>query len=108
MKMSRIRLMELAGINKSLNEGRPIVVLDLIGRKVAKIIGSKLNPEEFYEALHDRIKDKIGGPKYGLDHEDMLQIEDAWYEVDQEGLVQPENNYEDVRNSEMYKQYIKY
>tara|TARA_R110000751_G_scaffold7578_6_gene30794 strand:+ start:549 stop:872 length:324 start_codon:yes stop_codon:yes gene_type:complete len=107
MKLNRQRLQELAGINKSLNEGRPSVVLDLIARNVAKIIGSKLEPAEFYENLHDYFKDGING-EYGLDHEDMLHIEDAWAEIQQEGLLQVNINTSEVRDSEMYKQYIKY
>jgi len=81
--------------------------INSIAREIAKIIGSQLDPDEFYEYLRDYSKDGLNG-EYGLDAEDLEIIEDAFDEVEQEALGQTNLNSSKIRSTELYKQYIKY
>ena len=82
--------------------------INSLAREVAKIIGSQLDPAEFYEYVHDYSMDKLYG-EYGLDEDDIDVLEDAYAEIEQQGLTNTNKpNTSAVRATELYKQYIKY
>mgnify|MGYP003639761075 CR=1 FL=1 len=92
--------METAGLNES-------AYINTLARELAKIIGSQLDPAEFYEYVHDYSMDKLYG-EYGLDADDIDILEDAFAEIEQEALGQTNINTSKVKATELYKQYIKY
>ena len=92
--------METAGLNES-------AYINTLARELAKIIGSQLDPAEFYEYVHDYSMDKLYG-EYGLDADDIDILEDAYAEIEQEAVGQTSINISKVKATELYKQYIKY
>ena len=92
-------------ITPQVNESADI---NSLAREVAKIIGSQLDPAEFYEYLEDYSNDEPNG-EYGFDKDQLDALVDAFSEIDQQGLG---NNIQldasEVRESPLYKAYLKY
>jgi len=94
MKKSELRQIIKEEISKVLKEGSITRYnqgddISILAREVAKIIGMFLDPNEFYEYLRYYLKQSS-------DAEQLKVLEDAFSEIEQA----------DVKDTELYKQYI--
>ncbi len=88
--------------HQGVNEG----VEEKLAKEVAKLIGTKLDPESFYEYLQDYSKDKPNG-EYGFDEDQLDTLIDAFDYIFQDGLGMTNLNTSTVKSSKLYKAYIK-
>ena len=99
--MKHVKLFEQF-VKESVNEG----VEEKLAKEVAKLIGTKLDPESFYEYLQDYSKDKPNG-EYGFDEDQLDTLIDAFDYIFQDGLGMTNLNTSTVKSSKLYKAYIK-
>jgi hypothetical protein len=75
-------------------------------KSLASLIGTGLDPESFYEYLRDYSEDEPDG-EYGYSEDDLDIIIKAFDEIKQEALGMTRLNISQVKNSKLYKSYIK-
>lgn len=75
-------------------------------KSLASLIGTGLDPESFYEYLRDYSADEPDG-EYGYSEDDLDIIIKAFDEIKQEALGMTRLNISQVKNSKLYKSYIK-
>tara|TARA_R110002126_G_scaffold79757_3_gene197823 strand:+ start:830 stop:1159 length:330 start_codon:yes stop_codon:yes gene_type:complete len=85
---------------------------DNLARKIAELVGTKMDPQYFYELLQDYSKDVPNG-EYGFLGSELNTIQEAFSWIDQQHLNEDifsvtELDVSLIEEAELYKAYLTY